>query len=146
MCAVREVHSCNVHPSLDHFLGLLHRSGNRSCVRTVCQLCYPRSQMWKWQLASKPTNCADDASVARHSRLWVNVQETHVLNEGVRHGSVELLGLNHVLWLRHGCDCVCRKCTVKTTKHYSFINGNVLRVVKPWLHYKSHPQHAHLKP
>lgn len=37
VCAVREVHSCNVHPSFDHFLGLLHGSGNGSCVRTVCQ-------------------------------------------------------------------------------------------------------------
>lgn len=29
--AVREVHPCNVHPSLDHLLGHFHRSGSRSC-------------------------------------------------------------------------------------------------------------------
>lgn len=34
MCAMREVHSCNVHPSLDHFLGHLHRPGGRSYIGT----------------------------------------------------------------------------------------------------------------
>lgn len=40
------------------------------------------------------TDCADDASVARHSRFRVNVQQAHVLNEGVRHGSMHLLGVD----------------------------------------------------
>ena len=34
VCAMREVHSCNVHPRLDHFLGSLHSTGGRSCIET----------------------------------------------------------------------------------------------------------------
>lgn len=49
------------------------------------------------------TDCADDASVARHSGLRVDVQKAHVLNEGVRHRSVHLLrvddGRTHILCL-----------------------------------------------
>lgn len=66
------------------------------------------------------TDCADDASVARHSRLRVDVQQTHVLNECVCHGSMELLGVDdgggHILCLRHDWVCVCRKRPVKTEK------------------------------
>lgn len=40
------------------------------------------------------TNCADDASVARHSRFRVDVQQTHVLDESIGHGSVHLLGVD----------------------------------------------------
>lgn len=40
------------------------------------------------------TDCADDAGVARHSRFRVNVQQAHVLNEGIRHGSMQLLGVD----------------------------------------------------
>lgn len=40
------------------------------------------------------TNCADDASVARHGRFRIDVQEAHVLNKGIRHGSVQLLGVD----------------------------------------------------
>lgn len=32
MCTMRKVHPCNVHPSLDHFLGHLHRSRGRPYV------------------------------------------------------------------------------------------------------------------
>lgn len=37
------------------------------------------------------TDRADDASVARHSRFGVNVQQAHVLDERVSHGSRHLL-------------------------------------------------------
>lgn len=40
------------------------------------------------------TNCADDARVARHSRFRVNVQQAHVLNESLGHGSMQLLGMD----------------------------------------------------
>lgn len=49
------------------------------------------------------TDCADDASVARHSRFRVDVQQAHVLDESVRHRSVHLLrvddGGTHILCL-----------------------------------------------
>lgn len=45
-------------------------------------------------LFTRLTNCADDAGVARHSRLGVDVQQAHVLDEGVRHGSMKLLGVD----------------------------------------------------
>ena len=66
------------------------------------------------------TDCADDASVARHGRLRVDVQQAHVLNQSVCHGSMQLLGVNdrrtHILCLRHGCIRVRGKCPVETAK------------------------------
>lgn len=43
---------------------------------------------------SRRTNCADDASVACSDGLRVDVQQAHVLQEGVGRGSVELLCLD----------------------------------------------------
>ncbi len=40
------------------------------------------------------TDGADDSSVAGNGGLWVDVQQTQVLQEGVGHGSVELLRLD----------------------------------------------------
>lgn len=40
------------------------------------------------------TDCADDAGVARHSGFRVDVQQAHVLNESVCHGSMKLLGVD----------------------------------------------------
>ncbi len=40
------------------------------------------------------TDCADDAGVARHSGFGVDVQQAQVLDEGVRHGSMQLLGVD----------------------------------------------------
>lgn len=53
------------------------------------------------------TNGTDDASVAGHDGLRVDVQAAHVLQKGVSHGCVELLGLDassprFTLWLQHG--------------------------------------------
>lgn len=84
---------------------------------------YQSDDLYEWgevRCASRLTDCADDASVAWHRGLRINVQQTHVLNESVRHSSMELLGVDHVLRLWHGCDCVCRKCPEKTTNQYSF--------------------------
>lgn len=62
-------------------------------------------------LKEHPTDGADDASVTGHSGLRVNVQQTHVFNEGVRHCSVKLLGVDdggaHILGLRHDWIYVC---------------------------------------
>lgn len=59
----------------------------------------------QWALGKCLTDCADDASVARHGGFRVDVQQTHVLNEGVRHGSMELLGVDDgracILCLQH---------------------------------------------
>lgn len=58
--------------------------------------------MNEWDLL---TDGADDAGVARHRGLRVNVQEAHVLQVSISHGSMQLLGLNegrtHILRLRH---------------------------------------------
>lgn len=66
------------------------------------------------------TNCADDASVARHGRFRVDVKQAHVLNEGISHGSMQLLGVDdgrtRVLWLRHDWICVGRKDPVETER------------------------------
>lgn len=112
MCAVREVHSCNVHPSLDHFLGHLHRSRGRSYITKpkVQQLYVTFLKSFnlsyikifggftikaiKHVIEKCLTNCADDASVARHGGFRVDVQQTHVFNEGVCHGSMQLLGMD----------------------------------------------------
>lgn len=55
--------------------------------------------------ATPPTDCADDAGVARHGGLGVDVQQTHVLDQSVRHGSLHLLGVQDgraaIFWLRH---------------------------------------------
>lgn len=40
------------------------------------------------------TDCADDASVARHGRVRVDVKKTHVLNKVVGHGSMQLLAVH----------------------------------------------------
>lgn len=117
MCAMREVHSCNVHPRLDHFLQFLHRPAGRSCMDKLTSesnigfvigqdmRCISNS-IWKCL-----TNGADDASVARDSGFGVDVEQTHVLDESVGHGSVELLGLHNgragFLCLHHGWICVC---------------------------------------
>ncbi len=66
------------------------------------------------------TDCADNASVARHGRFRVDVQQAHVLDKGVRHGSMKLLGVDdgrtHILWLRHDWICVRRKGPVETER------------------------------
>lgn len=59
------------------------------------------------------TDCADDAGVARLGGFGVDVQQAQVLNEGVRHGSVHLLGADDgracILCLRHDWIRVFRK-------------------------------------
>ena len=56
------------------------------------------------------TDGADDASVASLGRGGVNVQQTQVLQEGVSHGSVQLLGLDeggtHIFTLSLGHDWI----------------------------------------
>lgn len=60
-----------------------------------------------WQLPFSPTDGADDAGVSGNGGLRVDVQAAHVLQEGVSHGSVQLLGLDEsgpcIVVLRHGC-------------------------------------------
>lgn len=67
-----------------------------------------------------PTNGADDARVAGHSGFRVDVQQTHVFDEGVRYCSVKLLGVDdrgaHILWLRHDWIRVCWTSPEKTRK------------------------------
>lgn len=45
-------------------------------------------------LRRSPTDGADDARVAGHGGFRVDVQQTHVLDEGVGYRSVELLGVD----------------------------------------------------
>lgn len=62
---------------------------------------------WSGRHECWPTDGADDAGVACGGGFGVNVQEAHVFEEGVGHGSVELLMLNEGraqvgLWQSHG--------------------------------------------
>lgn len=50
--------------------------------------------MYEHGLLLSLTDCADDASVTRHGRFRVDVQQAHVLNESVCHGSMQLLGVD----------------------------------------------------
>lgn len=124
MCSMREIHSCNVHPGLDHLLGHGHRPRGRPCTIKFLQA---KSKSKTSSGVTRTdfhgpgvcvrvflTDCADDASVAGHSGLRVDVQQAHVLDEGVGHGGVQLLGVDDggLLRLRHDwClrDYDCRK-------------------------------------
>lgn len=64
-------------------------------------------------MPSSPTDGADDAGVAGHGGFRVDVQQTHVFDEGVRYGSVKLLGVDdggaHILRLGHDRICLLEK-------------------------------------
>lgn len=101
-----------------------HRAAKHRCFRPrlikIVIGWFVHCEINQWALAKWLTNCADDASVARHSRFRVNIQQTHVLKEGVRHGSMHLLAVDdgraRILWLRHDWIRVCRKSPGKTKR------------------------------